>query len=213
MKDSPMIRTLTEGRTTMSNSDGEKWKRIEPLIREDLQRDGIELIPRNLSAILAKLHTGEGVDGKGLFLCGNTGTGKTRRLKWAANAFGIEMIGAQEICNRLARAGDEIEENEVLKLNPAPWSEVPEHYNDLIIDDIGTEPAEFNVYGTKRNLMADIIYRRYKAFSDRGRRWKTHFTSNLTPEEIRVRYGERVWSRLNEMVVFITLAGKDRRMK
>ena len=178
------------------------------MIEADLQEAGIDLVPRNLATILAKLNTEEGEGGKGVFLCGSTGTGKTARMRWAAEAFGITMIPALELCDLLMQAETEEERREALLLIPPRWNEVPEHFNDLIIDDLGTEPEAQNVYGTKRSIMEDAICKRYDSFP----KWKTHFTSNLTKEEIRARYGERIWSRLNEMVVFVTLAGKDRRM-
>lgn len=186
----------------------ERWKRYEPLVREDLQKAGIDFIPPNLPEILAKLHTGEIIGWKGLFWIGSTGSGKTARMKWVANAFNIPIMGATKLCNLLMEAENEIEREELLHCTPPHWSEIPPHYNDLIIDDLGTEPDGQKVYGTQRDVMVDAILRRYEVFPH----WKTHFTSNLTKDDIRARYGERVWSRLNEMCVFITLAGKDRRI-
>lgn len=193
----------------MTDQSSERWKRIEPRIREELEKAGIDPVPRNLAAILAKVHTGESIDGKGLFLTGGTGTGKSRRMKWAAGAFDIPFMDANKLCNLLMEVESETEREEVLNCVPPRWNEVPRHYNDLIIDDLGTEPDGQTVYGTKKDVMVDAILRRYEVFP----RWKTHFTSNLSKDEIRVRYGERVWSRLNEMCTFVTLAGVDRRMK
>ena len=178
------------------------------MIAEDLEKAGILPIPRNLAAILAKLHTGEGDGGKGVFMIGPTGTGKTKRMRWASDAFEIRMETASRLVDLLMDCGTLPDREEVLNCVPCRWSEIPAHYNDLIIDDLGTEPDGQNIYGTKRTLMQDAICRRYELFP----RWKTHFTSNLTKEEIRSRYGERVWSRLQEMCVFITLAGRDRRI-
>lgn len=201
--------------TTLPNTDqwqtsrnSDKWRSIEPTIRQDLKEAGIDIIPRNLAEILAKIHTGESIGGKGLFLLGNTGTGKSLRLKWAAEAFGITMITATDLCDSLMETETTAEKENILLTVPPRWNVVPRHYNDLIIDDLGTEPDGQNIYGTKRNLIADAILRRYDVFPH----WKTHFTSNMTGEAIRARYGERVWSRLNEMVVFVTLAGEDRRL-
>ena len=191
------------------DQSSERWKMIEPQIREDLEKYGIEPIPRNLAAILAKVHTGESIGGKGLFLTGGTGTGKSRRMKWAAAAFDIPFMGATMLCNMLMEVENESERQEILHCANPRWNEVPRHYNDLIIDDLGTEPDGLKVYGTNRDMMVDAILRRYEVFP----RWKTHFSSNLNKEDIRKRYGERVWSRLNEMVTFVTLAGEDRRMK
>lgn len=178
------------------------------MIEADLLEAGIDLVPRNLAAILAKLNTGDIRDGKGLFLCGSTGTGKTVRMRWAAEAFDIRFITARKLCAFLMDAKSEGERDEALNAIPPRWSDYPMHYGDLIVDDLGAEPDGQVIYGTQVSVMVDAILRRYELFP----RWKTHFTSNLTEQQIRERYGERVWSRLNEMVVFVTLAGKDWRM-
>lgn len=190
----------------------ERWRIIEPRIREDLELSGIELIPRNLPEIFAKIHTGESLGGRGIFLVGGTGTGKTARLRWAAESFGIRMETATAIVSSMMEAEHYQDQKEMLSCIPPRWSVVPLHFNDLIIDDLGTEPNRQKVYGTDRDLMVDAIMMRYDAFSDPERQYKTHFTSNLSKDEIRKRYGERIWSRLNEMVTFVTLNGKDRRI-
>ena len=192
----------------MTDRTSDRWKRIEPQIREDLTVEGIDMIPRKLPEIFAKIHTGESIGGKGLFLLGGTGTGKSKRMKWAACAFDIQFVDSTILCNLLMEAESEAERSDVLCCTPPRWSEVPPHYNDLIIDDLGTEPDGQKVYGTNRDVMVDAILRRYEIFP----RWKTHFTSNLSKDDIRNRYGERVWSRLNEMCVFVTITGKDRRI-
>ena len=94
------------------------------------------------------------------------------------------------------------------RLDISRYSSVPPHYYDLIIDDIGAEPTEQIVYGTRFNAIADIIERRYLIFPE----WKTHVSTNLTEGQLEERYGERVFSRMNEMCHFVTLTGKDRRM-
>lgn len=166
-----------------------------------------------MAAILAKIHTGECSGGKGVFLLGNTGTGKSRRLQWAAKAFDIPIWTASDLVMEMQNIKHPNDMRELLLCNWPPYSDAPRHYNDLIIDDLGLEPDGQNVYGTQRYLMEDAIIKRYEVFSDPARRFVTHFTCNLTKDEIRERYGERVWSRLNEMVTFVTLAGEDRRMK
>ena len=195
------------GAGTEAISKPAKWKRIEPLIASDLKEDGIELIPNSLPEIFAKMHTGESNNGKGIIMIGNPGTGKTRRMKWASRAFDIPMLSAMEIAE--AYADQNTDKNDLLRLFCPRWSEIPNHYNDLIIDDLGCEPVETVIYGTRFNVLADVIQKRY----DRFPRFKTHFTTNLTKKEILSRYGERVFSRLNEMCCFIALTGKDRRMK
>lgn len=63
----------------------------------------------------------------------------------------------------------------------------------LAIDDLGTEPVEVLEYGNRLNPVIDLLYKRY------DEQLFTIITTNLTPKEIRERYGERIADRLNEM--------------
>lgn len=74
----------------------------------------------------------------------------------------------------------------------------------LFIDDIGSENIISN-YGNTTNVIGELILRRY----DRG--VKTFATTNLSPENLKIFYGERVYSRMKEMMNFIEFEGNDRR--
>ena len=65
--------------------------------------------------------------------------------------------------------------------------------NMLAIDDLGTEPVEIQDYGNHLSPVIDLLYKRY------DEQLFTIITTNLTPKEIRERYGERIADRLNEM--------------
>lgn len=184
-----------------------KWLFYEPMIQKDLIEEGIDLIPANLPEIFAKINTGETSQGKGVCFLGNTGSGKTKRLRWMAQAFNIRMIPAKSLCRELVDCETEMDQQELLGCLPPRWDVVPKHYGDLIIDDLGSEPEVNNVYGTKYNILADAIEYRYEKFPQ----FKTHFTTNLTKKKLEERYGERVFSRLCEMVHFVNLSGIDRR--
>jgi DNA replication protein DnaC len=66
----------------------------------------------------------------------------------------------------------------------------------VCFDDLGTE-QELKYYGQDCNVMAEIILSRYERFA--RNRCMTHFTTNLSADEIEERYGHRVRSRLREM--------------
>lgn len=157
--------------------------------------------------LLAKLATHQTKEGKGIFFLGKTGCGKTRRLKLIADLFGTPIMDAQEIVNNLRRTDTEDHFMDLINI-PLFGNVSSRDRYDFIIDDLGIENAESMTYGTKRDIMAEVLYARYKIFPD----YRTHFSSNLTIEAIRQSYGERIFSRLNEMCVFITLPGEDRRM-
>jgi DNA replication protein DnaC len=74
----------------------------------------------------------------------------------------------------------------------------------ICIDDVGTEDVANN-YGNKVDLFAHIIETRYE------RNNVTHLTTNLNPQQLRERYGERVYSRLRETTQFINFGTEDRR--
>ena len=74
----------------------------------------------------------------------------------------------------------------------------------LILDDLGTEP----IY---RNVTLEYLY---SVLNERLRREKkTIVTSNLSPRALMERYGERIFSRLNNKATCVTLElrGKDLR--
>ena len=62
------------------------------------------------------------------------------------------------------------------------------------IDDLGNEPAEILEFGNPIYPIVRLIEHRYntQAF--------TFITTNLTPKEIREKYGARIADRFNEML-------------
>ena len=67
----------------------------------------------------------------------------------------------------------------------------------LAIDDLGLEPTETLDYGNVRNPIIEIITRRY------DRQLYTILTSNISPEGVREKYGDRIADRFNEMMTKI----------
>lgn len=63
----------------------------------------------------------------------------------------------------------------------------------LGIDDVGIEPYEILDFGNVLSPIVDLITKRYEE------QLFTFITTNLTPRDIRERYGERIADRLNEM--------------
>ena len=76
-------------------------------------------------------------------------------------------------------------------------------------DDLGTETKRKN-FGNESNVMEEIILGRYDRKYNLGA--KTHLTTNLSADQIAEAYGERVRSRLREIMnVFIFESTKDMR--
>lgn len=77
-------------------------------------------------------------------------------------------------------------------------------------DDLGIENKS-TYYGNECDVMKEIILSRYDLFESIG--MKTHFTTNLNADELEVRYGENVMSRLQAMTNFMAFdkTTKDKR--
>ena len=127
-----------------------------------------------------------------LLLCGKCGNGKSTLVKAFqnllnllglrdeyGNTIGFSIVDAREIAWMCRDRHQE-------------WRALSRR-NMLAIDDIGTEPVEIQDYGNHLNPVIDLLYKRY------DEQLFTIITTNLTPKEIRERYGERIADRLNEM--------------
>ena len=73
-------------------------------------------------------------------------------------------------------------------------------YRNYCLDDLGVE-TNLKYYGNECNVMAEIILSRYDIFI--SKQVITHITSNLSATEIETVYGNRVRSRLREMLNLI----------
>lgn len=131
-------------------------------------------------------------------LCGGCGNGKTTFVKAFQNllgylnipapnghgkVWGLRICNAQEIAS-IART----DYSAFLTLARIPM---------LAIDDAGIEPLEVMEYGNVVNPIVELLTKRY------DEQLFTFMTTNLTPDGIRKRYGDRIADRLNEMAVVI----------
>lgn len=131
-------------------------------------------------------------------LCGGCGNGKTTLVKAFQNllcylnipvpdshgkAFWLRLSDAREIAD-IART----DYPAFLTLTRIPM---------LAIDDVGIEPLEVMEYGNVVSPIVELLTKRY------DEQLFTLMTTNLTPEGIRKRYGDRIADRLNEMAIVI----------
>lgn len=90
-------------------------------------------------------------------------------------------------------------------------SDVFKHFEqpvNFVIDDIGIE-NNGKYYGNDCNVIEDLIGIRYNAYKKSGA--KTHFTTNLSVDQIKAKYGDRSASRLGEMCNLVVMNSVDRR--
>lgn len=143
---------------------------------------------------------------KGVIILGFPGTGKTTLMNNFLANKKVYKITAENLGIKYNERGH--------KIFSPPSTEMP-YYNDfyklyyglngdspIFIDDIGSEPAES--YG-KNPYFETVV----KTIYENG--GKLYGTSNATVEQIISLYGERVWSRLQEMCYVVVLDSPDHR--
>ena len=127
-----------------------------------------------------------------LLLCGKCGNGKSTLVKAFQNL--LNLLGLRdEYGNALGFSiVDTREIAWMCRDHHQEWRALSRR-NILAINDLGTEPVEIQDYGNHLSPVIDLLYKRY------DEQLFTIITTNLTPKEIRERYGERIADRLNEM--------------
>lgn len=127
----------------------------------------------------------------GILLTGLCGNGKTTMVNAVKSVFSwmkacndldfdidLNVIDAKRIA---ARAKDEDAFYKICNLKC------------LAVDDLGREPSEVLEFGNVLNPICNLIEYRY------DRQLFTIISTNLTPDELQNRYGERVYDRMREM--------------
>ena len=145
-------------------------------------------------------------ENKGLYIWGKHGRGKTSLIKTIAHAMNnasrhfshipsVKIYDYKSIYNKVK--------------SQQKTANLYFKKGSIVMDDLGWDgEGELKIFGTRVNLVSDIIYNRHKSrlnamAESRYKKEKTHglsiFTSNISPEDILELYGEGVYSRLIEM--------------
>ena len=140
---------------------------------------------------------------KGIGIIGSVGTGKTTTMQ-AFEMLGNNFFKAYKSpfflfkinsCNKISLEYQSRED----KRDITNYC-----YGARCFDDLGSEK---NVFGDK-SLMEQILEQRYfEQITLRKQSNITHFTTNLNLDELALRYGDRVFDRLQEQCNFIPLNG------
>lgn len=145
----------------------------------------------------------------GLLLLGTPGNGKTTLMKALKLLFGYVIentVGySTSVKNEmLIQEADEIADMCVLADRQADYKELftcPM----LGIDDMGSEPTEVMHFGRLYNPLVRLISKRY------DKQLLTVITSNLTSEQLKDKYGGRVYDRLKEMMMVVSFTNQSYR--
>ena len=135
---------------------------------------------------------------KGILLSGPVGCGKTTLMTLMRHAaqpnYKFIMKTCRDISFEFIREGYQT----IQKYSNGNNSH--SEYRNYCFDDLGVE-TNLKYYGNECNVMAEIILSRYDIFI--SKQVITHITSNLSATEIESAYGNRVRSRLREMLNLI----------
>lgn len=140
----------------------------------------------------------------GILMCGTYGNGKTTLLYALRSVVSMLASGDYLPDNHLAlRIYDA---RMITKLyrdrDPQVFEEVCRQ-KLLGIEDMGKEPTESLDYGNIISPVVELLEQRYDA-----QRF-TAITTNLTPKEIREKYGNRIADRFNEMMCVLNFGAAE----
>lgn len=135
---------------------------------------------------------------KGLLLYGNIGCGKTRLMDafHANTRQSYLMVSCRQVVDAFVGQGTAV----IGRLSEPLSVGQPHRYFEqrqlgICFDDLGTE-SEGAHFKSTRNVLAEILQNRYEKPEVR---FMTHVTTNLTPAELMVAYGPRVYDRMRDM--------------
>ncbi|MBI9064939.1 MAG: cell division protein ZapE [Marinilabiliaceae bacterium] len=139
---------------------------------------------------------------KGLMLCGPIGCGKTSLMKLMQLLLPIEhrfqVKACRDISFEFQKDGfDVIHRYSKRSFTIIPGRKTPK---PICFDDLGAEQS-LKHFGSECNVIAEILLSRYDLFISDN--LITHITTNLDVDQIEELYGQRVRSRLREMVNLI----------
>lgn len=184
-------------KTDLSESEADKF------FTNALNQYGFNVTGENSSAInkIAKnTFTAETL--RGFLLQGDYDTGKTFFSKIYISILNsikdrsAKYFSANDI-SRFFRVEKLIVENNEFELEYL-WK-----YKIIIVDDIGTEAAEVQCFGTRLQPIAEMIQQRY------DKNLSMWLTTNIDQQAFAKVYGERITSRLKEMSYAVIFKGKD----
>lgn len=175
----------------------ERWLNYyaDQFLQANPMYDGTLLNKGELTKVAAWLANGRKTS---LMIMGRTGSGKTIIAKTLARVVAMENPSPNVVA--MANLVKYVKREDCL----------PEFVYEnrmLVLDDLGTEPLEIQMYGNRYELFNEILFARY------AQHQPTIITTNLNSEGIRERYGDRIFSRIVEMFDKLILNAEDLRMR
>lgn len=139
----------------------------------------------------------------GLMFSGNVGNGKStmmRALQRTFNWLRSSGLASENTGMRIFQAKDIASDMQW----PDDFDTI-RRYNGIALDDLGVEPNEEIIFGNVRTPVIDLLEYRYQ------NQLFTVVTTNLTKEQRRQKYGDRIFDRFREMFFNIVFKGESYR--
>src|SRR5215204_3287351 len=140
-------------------------------------------------------------EGRGLYLCGGVGTGKTHLAVAVLN----ELVRRKRVPSLFVTVPELLDNLREVYNKPGrdldEWMDAVQNANFLVLDDLGSE----RVTEWVRERIFVIVNHRYRESLP------TIFTSNIGPKDLAQQLGERTASRIIAMCEWIALEGDDYR--
>jgi DNA replication protein DnaC len=139
--------------------------------------------------------------GRGLYFCGDVGTGKTHLAVAVMN----ELMSRKRVPSLFVTVPEFLDNLREAYMIPGrdldEWMDTVKNADFLVLDDLGSErPTEW-----VRERLFVIVNHRYREALP------TLFTSNIGPRDLASQLGERTASRIIAMCDWISLEGEDYR--
>ena len=145
---------------------------------------------------------------KGIMLSGPVGCGKTSLMNITKHLTPIEHKFSVKPCRDISF--EFIQDGYEIIHKYSKGRQYQSEAKTICFDDLGTE-NNLKYFGNECNVMAEILLSRYDLFT--SKKLQTHITTNLSASEIETHYGNRVRSRLRQMINLIAYdkTAKDKR--
>ncbi len=140
-----------------------------------------------------------------IMLCGGYGNGKTTMLNALINI--LQCLNGNMKLGKYNFSIEKMDAKSLIRLHQTNIQRYLElKYVDILaIDDLGIESIETLEYGNVCTPIVDLLYDRYELFNT------TILTSNLTPHQIREKYGDRIADRFNEIMSVVVFRNNSYR--